>query len=150
MNALAARRANQRVVVQRRDDRHAVRPRQPRQVERQIEQVVNVDDIRLHGAHHMLDPVEHDRRPVRLFERRAPPVVHDLSDRQIRRSARQRHLAVRARWIVIGAEDRDVVIRFERAAQLERVDFRAGLMARQKIVDRVKDPHARFSPRAAA
>ena len=68
MDSLSARGAHQGVVVQRRDDRHALRASQRGKVERQIEEAVHVKHIRLHGAHHVRNPVEHHRRPVGLNE----------------------------------------------------------------------------------
>ena len=45
VHPLPAGRADERVVVQRRDDRDPALARQPRQVEREIQQVVHVQDV---------------------------------------------------------------------------------------------------------
>jgi hypothetical protein len=54
-------------------------------------------------------------------------------------------VAVRARRVELGAEQRDVVSsrrRLEGAAQLEGIDFRPCLVPRKEVVDRVKNAQA--------
>ena len=139
VNPLPARRADERVVVQRRHDRNAGRARKRRQIKGQIEQVVDVNDVGLHRAQHVPQPVAHHRRPVRVFERSADPVVHDLDDRQAVLDS-PHHLAVGARRVVIGAQNRDVVAARELAAERQRVNLGPRAVPRQEIVDRVKQP----------
>ena len=68
--------------MQRRDNGNAVRPRHGRKIEREIQQIVDVDDVRLHRPQHVSDPVGDERRPVRLLEGGAYPVIDDLDDGQ--------------------------------------------------------------------
>ena len=49
-------------------------------------------------------------------------------------------LAVRAREVVLGTDDGDVVARGQCAAQLSRVDFRPRPVPGQEVVNRMKDP----------
>ena len=51
------------------------------------------------------------------------------------------HVPVGLVWIVVRAKDGDVMLRRQLAAQVERVDFGAGPMSREEIVNRVNDSH---------
>src|SRR5438067_7771464 len=115
--------------------------RQSGEIEREIQQVVNVDDVRLHGTEHVRDAIGDERRSIRLLERRAYPVVHNLDDGKSVLYP-PRDAAMPARGIVLGAENADMVSRCLLACELQRVNLRAGPMARQKVVNRVKDPHS--------
>jgi len=55
MNPLAARSTDERVVVQRGDDGNAPGARDRGQIEGQIQQVVDMDDVRLQGVHDLRD-----------------------------------------------------------------------------------------------
>ena len=48
---------------------------------------------------------------------------------------------MRAGRIVLGRQHVNVVTRRELAAQMERVDFRAGRVPGKEVVDRMKDAH---------
>src|ERR1044072_4835051 len=51
-------------------------------------------------------------------------------------------LAVLTRWIIFPTQHGDVVIGRLGATELEDVNLRTGLMARQKVVDRMEDAHS--------
>jgi len=127
--------------MQRRDDRNAACARHGRQVERQIEQAVDVDDVRLHRSQHVRDPIADKRWPIGLLERRADPVVDDFDDREPLMRA-PGDVAMPARRVVLRGEDAHVVAGRQRTAQLERVDLGPRLVPRQEIVDRVEDTQA--------
>ena len=57
MDPLPARWAHERVVVQGGHHGNPLRMRQRRQVEREIQQIVDVDDVRLHGAQDIRDSI---------------------------------------------------------------------------------------------
>ena len=97
-----------------------------------------MNDLRLYGPQHLRNSFADKRRPVRFFERPARPVVDQLDDRQSVVDA-PRDEAVRTRRVELGAKNADVMACRERAAQLERVNLGTRLVAREKIVDRVKD-----------
>ena len=68
MDPLAARRAHQCVVVQGGDHRDTEGARDGRQIEGEVEQIVDVDDIWLHRSQDMRDATADERRPVGLLE----------------------------------------------------------------------------------
>ena len=120
------------------DNRNAVCARHGRQIEREIEQVVDMDDVRLNRSQHLRDPIADKRRPIRVLERGADPVVHDLDDGELVMRP-PGDVAMPAGRVVIRAEDAHVMRGGQRTAQLERVNLGSRVMAWQKIVDRVKD-----------
>ena len=69
MDPLTARWTDERVVVQRRDDRDPAAPRELRQLEREVQQAVHVQDVGLYGAQDLCNAARDERRPVRLLER---------------------------------------------------------------------------------
>ena len=124
--------------MQCRDDRNAVCARHGRQIEREIEQVVDMDDVRLDRSQHLRDPIADKRWPIRVLERGADPVVHDLDDGELVMRP-PGDLAMPAGRVVIRAEDAHVMRGGQRTAQLERVNLGSGLVPGQEVVDRVKD-----------
>src|SRR5258705_11715205 len=82
MDALATGGADERVVVQRGDDGDATLLRHSWQVEREIEQVMYVQDVRTRGVQHVPQLCVDPLRGVRLLEAAEFPVVHELDDRQ--------------------------------------------------------------------
>ena len=150
VHALPARRADQRVVVQRGDRGNAARPRAARKVEGQIEQVVDVQDLRLDGVEHGLELFPDSRRRVGVLEAVDLPVVDDLDDRQplVHTPADG---AVGSRRVELRGHEEHVVPARQLTAQLERIDLRSGPVPRQEIVDRVQEPQPRHGllPRTA-
>ena len=112
--------------------------RHGRQIEREVEQVVDVDDVRLYRSQHLRDPIADKRRPICLLERGAYPVVDDLDDGEPLMRA-PGDVAMPARRIVLRAEDAHVMPGRQRTAQLERVNLGPRLVPGQEVVDRVKD-----------
>ena len=108
VDPLAAGRAHQRVIVQCRNHRNAARPGHDGQIEREVEQVVDVHDVRPHCMKHVLELFVDHRRPIGFFERPAPPVVDDLDHRQAVVHT-PFNVAVRPGRIELGAHDRDVM-----------------------------------------
>ena len=137
MNSLAARRADQRVVVQRRDDAGPSRVRQRGQIERKIQEVMDVNDVRPDGVQHVLDLAVHPRRSIRLVEPAELPVVDDLDDGDVF-VAPPPNLPVVGGEVVLGRQHPDVMFARQRARELVRVDLRPREMPRQKIMDRVQ------------
>ena len=82
VDALATGRADERVVVQRGDDGDAKLLRHPCHIEREIDQVMYVQDVRTRRVQHVpqlgVDPL----RGVRLRKAAKFPVVHELDDCQ--------------------------------------------------------------------
>ena len=58
------------------------RARQRGEVERQVQQAVHVEQVRLHGVEYVRQLARDARRPVRVGQRVHPPVVDDLDDCQ--------------------------------------------------------------------
>ena len=139
VHALPAGCAHQRVVVQRGHHPGAAVVREPRQVERQVEEVVDVHHVRLHGLQHRLQAAAHYGAAVRVLEAVAVPVVGDLRHRQTGVDAPV-HAAVGLGRVERGAGDRDVMPPVEQcAAEVVGVDFRSRLVPGQKVVNRVQD-----------
>ena len=140
MHALSPGRTDHRVVVQRRDDLRPVAAGQRRQIEREVQQVVDVDHVRTYRPKHVVDAIADERRTVGLAKRTAPPVVRDFDDRQAFMEA-PGDMSMGPPRFVVGAQDADVMPIGELAAKMKGVDFRACPMTRKKIVNRVKDSH---------
>jgi hypothetical protein len=81
VDALAARRTDEGVVVQCRDDRDPAAPGEGGQIERQVEQAVDVQDVRIGGFEHLLEGAHQVGRAPRGGRVRIRPVVDDLDDR---------------------------------------------------------------------
>ena len=97
-----------------------------------------MDDIRLDRSQHLRDPIADKRRPIRVLERGADPVIHDLDDGEfVMRPPGD--VAMPAGRVVIRAEDAHVMRGGQRTAQLECVNLGSGLVPGQEVVDRVKD-----------
>jgi hypothetical protein len=96
--------------VERTDDACAVRAGLPRQIEREVEEAVDVEDIRLRGPQHVIEDGQKVRRPIGFVERRELPVVDDLDDGQAFEDA-PGQLTIPASGIEVGGEDRDVMAR---------------------------------------
>jgi hypothetical protein len=124
--------------VQRRNDRYAPVLRQPGEIERQVEQTVNVNDVGLTGAKDVVDAIADDRRPVRVGERAARPIVDDFDDRETVMDP-PRHFSMRATRIELSAKQPHLMTGGQRAAQLEGVDLRACPVARQEVMDDVEE-----------
>ena len=80
MHALAARGAHRGVVVQGRNAGDPARRRQPRQVEREIEEAVQVHDVGTQRVEQVADHGAERRRRGRFVEIGELPVVDDLGD----------------------------------------------------------------------
>jgi hypothetical protein len=143
VNSLPSGWTYQRVIVQRRHHPHTARPRHGRQIERQVEQTVQMDDVGLDGAQHVRDAIGHQRRAVGILERGASAVVRDLDDRHAFMHA-PGDMPMRPGRIELRAQHADVMARRQLAAELEGVDLRASLVAGQKIVNDVKDVQMRI------
>jgi hypothetical protein len=130
--------AGKRVIVQRRHDWNAPRTHERRQIKRQIQQVMHVHNLGLNGAKDVVNLRTDKRRTICVDERGTPPVVHDLDNREAFVNA-PRDMTMRTRRIVLGTENRHVMASRERPGQFERVDLGARSVAREKVVDRVKD-----------
>jgi len=107
-----------------------------------------VHHVRLNGVEHVADLLVQPRVVVGVRKRSAAPVVHELDDGQIVVDA-PGQLAMRTRGIVLGREHAHVMVAAKLAAQLERVDLRAGDVTRQKVVDRVQDVQRHQPPLAS-
>jgi hypothetical protein len=94
--------------VQRGDDRNSAGPRRGRQVEREVQQIVHVKDVRLHDIQHLLESCRHQGRTVGLLEGGAHPVIGNLDDGHLVVEA-PGELTVRARRVVVSADDGDVM-----------------------------------------
>ena len=112
------------VVVQRRDRRHPTLAREPGQIERQVEQVVDVEDVGCGRLEHVLELGVDPGGRIRVFETRKLPVVDDLDDREPLVGAPPDG-SVRGGRIVLGRHDEYVVPSRELPRQLEGVDLRA-------------------------
>ena len=145
VHALPAGRTDQRVVVQRRNGRNPARASHSRQVEREIQQVVYVKDLRPRGIENVSQLGRHASGCVGVLEAIRLPVVDDLDDRESLVRTPADGAVARCR-IVLGRDDEHVVAAGQLATQLERVDLRAGDVPRQKIVDRVEEPQPGHSP----
>ena len=141
MDALSPGGAHERVVVQRGDDRNAAGLSQRRQFECQVQQAVHVHDVGLNRLEYVSNLLAHRRRAIGVLERHAFPVVDELDDRKALVHA-PRDLPMLPMRIVFGAQDIDMVPGRQGAAQLERVDFRTRVVARQKVMNRVKNVEA--------
>jgi hypothetical protein len=97
-----------------------------------------MDDVRLDRSQHLRDPIADKRRPIRVLERGADPVVHDLDNGELVMRP-PGDVAMPAGRVVIRAEDAHVMRGGQRTAQLERVNLGSGLVPGQEVVDRVKD-----------
>ena len=82
-------------------------------------------------------PIAHYRRSIRVLERPAEPVVHDLDDGKPLVEPPD-DFAVRSRRIVVGAEHRHVMAPGQLAPERQRINLRTRLVSRQEIVDRVQ------------
>jgi hypothetical protein len=131
MEPLSAGNADHRVIVKRDDGGNAALARQPRQVQRQIQQAVDVDDIRTDRVEERGNAIVQPWRGIGLVEASEFPVVDDFDDRQgVFRAPPQRAM-VRGR-VVLRAEHPDVVTRREGRGEIVVVDFRPGAVSRQK------------------
>ena len=139
MDALPARGADRREVVERRDDGGAPRVCQGGKLERQVEDVVDVDDVGLGRPDHVVERGTERGGPPGVFEGVEGPVVDDLGDRQALVHP-PRHGAVRPRRVELRAEHGHVVTLGEGAAEGRGVNLRACLVPGQEIVDGVQDP----------
>ena len=102
-----------------------------------------MDDLGLHGVEHLADARGQQRRRVGVRERRGNPVVDHFDHGQTVVLA-PGQVAVRAAWVVLGAEQRHVVTRAQLAAELGGVNLGTRTMSRQEIVNGLKDaqtPH---------
>ena len=138
MNALATRGTYQCVVMQSRDNRRAPCFRKLREVEREIEEIVYVDDIGLDRVKHLSDAFTDQRRTIGVNNRPADPVVDELYDWK---AAVQppRDISMRTRPVVLGAKHRDIMPPLELTTELEGIDLGPSLMTWEKIVDRVQN-----------
>src|SRR5262245_36171733 len=75
MDTLATRGAHERVIVQSCDNWNAMLPGERRQLERQIQKIVHVQDVRLEHRKELTQPRRHQAGSIRLFKRFASPVV---------------------------------------------------------------------------
>jgi hypothetical protein len=145
MKSLPARWTYQAVVMQRGDDGGTAAARQGRQIERQVQQVVDMNDVGLNGAQHVLETPIDDRRSIGFLERGDGPVIDQLDDRQPVVHA-PADLAVRAPAVEVGAERRDVMPLGLLPTQLEGINLRTGAMTRQEVMDRVKNAQGAIIP----
>ena len=120
-------------------------PGEPRKIERQVEQVVDVQHVGAHGVECVCELLVDAGRTVCLLEGAKLPVVDDFDDGQAAdRTPAQS--AVGRRRIVFGRQHEHVVPRRLLASELERVDLRSGPVARKKIMNGVEDSHAGYRP----
>ena len=145
VHSLATRRTHEGVVVHRSGDNGPALSGEPRKIERQVQQIVDVQHVRPHRIERVRQLFVDAGRTVRLLEGAKLPVVDDFDDGEtVDRAPAQR--AVGRRRIVFGREDEDVVPRRLLASELESVNLRPGTMARKKVVDGVQDSHAGYRP----
>ena len=122
MDALSSGRADQRVIVQRRDGGDSTLLRDTRQIEREVQQIVDVQDIGAGRVEHVaklrIDPFG----AVGLAEVSELPVVHDLGDRNsLIRPPTNR--AMRHAGIVLGGHHEHISGGAQFPRQLKRVDL---------------------------
>ena len=100
-----------------------------------------VQDVRTRRVQHVpqlgVDPL----RGVRLRKAAKFPVVHELDDCQPVVPAPSER-AMRCGWIVLSSQDEHRGVPTQLLRELEGVNLRARAVARQEVVDRVKNPHA--------
>ena len=139
VKTLPTRWTDERVIVKRRYHPDAAALRQVGQVERQVQETVDVNDVRLHRLEHLLDPGVDRIGPIRGVERSSLPVVSNLDDRQAIVHA-PAQLTVRSGRIVVGRQNRHMVTARQLAAQRRGVDLDAGAVTREEVVYDVQKP----------
>ena len=140
MNALTSGWTDQCVIVQRSDHRDPALPGDPWQIERQVQQVVHVQDVR-GGRVEDVPQLRVDAvRRIRFVETAEFPVVHDFDDRQPLVPPPPQRTVGNCR-IVFRCQNETRRLTTQLAGQFEGINLGSRAMTRQKIMDRVEDPH---------
>lgn len=142
MNTLPARRADQSEIMECGDRCNALVSRQRRQIEREIEQTMQMENVGANGFQDMGEAATEVRWSIAIFETVKDPVVDHLSDGDFLMESPCDGAMISV-GIVFGAEDRySMSSSLELLGQMESIDLRTRAMAGQEVMDRVQNSQA--------
>ena len=140
VHALTARGAHQGVIMKGGDDSDSTCLRDPGQIEREVEEVMNVQHVRCRGIEDVTQLGVDTFRRVRLVETLKFPIVDQLDDCQscILTPAEG---TVRCGGVVLSGKDEHVVAFALFARELAGINLGSRAVPRQEIMNGVEDPH---------